>query len=295
MFTRRPTVEALPTIEDIAPEYPPFQAVQAHRVIAQTIRKHGGQPPAKLPKRGYRPVARFDINQTAVQVGSVHDAIPALGVETTKRFFAVAAHLGHTGVAAMQRFHVPSETLHTVEVGFTAPQRDSMLVYGLADDFASRRGNGVGASAYTTGEPLLKPGDTTVSFVGIPTSGPKLESRMAAATEIVQNRMHIVSVDNGDYLDTAPAHTEPFQESIANGMGDVLGHIAAGATWREYKGYVQGMLNHRTLFGHDLPDGSGMVAAPHLLARKPLYEQLADGELPGIQDFQFVPMMPDKR
>lgn len=119
----------------------------------------------------------------------------------------------------MQRLHLPSETYHFVEVGLDAPSHDSLLLYGQQERFSISRRKTTPVSAYTTGRPLLRRGDTAVSFVGIPPDGPTLDSRMDAATEIVQNRMHVVSVAAGGYVDEDPRHTEPFQESLAQWPG----------------------------------------------------------------------------
>ncbi len=293
MFKKQSSVEAIPPIDDIPVEFSPFEVIKAHKIITQ-VAKRGGQPPSKLPKRAYRPVQHFAIDEHQVRIGSVEAVKPSLGPETTERFFALAARLGHLGMLPMQRFHINTETYHPVQVGIVAPAHDSHLVYGLDSKFAAGMKNGSGGSAYTTGRPLLRPGDTSVSFVGIPASGPSLESRMAAGTEILQNRMHVVSVSNEDRHDEEAFICEPFQESLANGIGNMLGHVAAGATYRDYTGYVRSTLSQLGVFGHDLP-GVGTVVAPLLIGRKGLYEQIADGEVPALADYQFIATMPDKR
>lgn len=72
--------------------------------------------------------------------------------------------------------------------------------------------------------------------------------------------------------------------------------MTAGETYNTYRDYVRENYRRNTvLLGHDALIGSGMVVAPHLLARKPLYEQIADDELPTTQDLQFVPVLPDRQ
>jgi hypothetical protein len=296
MFSRKKELEALVDVAAIKPEFTPFEVVAAHKLIMQRIRKGGGQPPAKLPKRVYRPVGEFDLTQDHVRIGSLGDVVPALGIDTTKRYFQIATRLGQMGALTVPRFNVPMTTYDTVTLGLTAPSHNSFLVYGLQDSFAARMGGGVGGSAYTTGKPMLKAGDPSVSFVGIPSLGPDADYRMAAATEIFQSRMHVVDFRDGREIHEEQSHIEPFQESLANGMGNALGHIALGSNYGQYKSYMMNYYKLAPVFGYNLADGSGMAAAPHLLARKGFYQQLADGEvLINAGDIQFTPLMSDKR
>ncbi|HSX00412.1 MAG TPA: hypothetical protein VLH38_05240 [Patescibacteria group bacterium] len=286
MFRRKTPVEAPPNVSGIDPQFTPHEIVQAYQASAKTT-KRKGIPPARLPKRSYRQLSEFAVDESTIRVASLGEAPAALGLETTERFFRLATHIGRAGVFDMLHFHIADELYHPIQVALEAPARDGILAYGPADIFNLASSEGAIASSYTIASGRLNDG-IAVSFVGVPPSGATLESKMAASTEIFQNRMRVVGVASG----TANKEYAPLQESLANGLGNVLGHVAGGNTYRSYKEYVLSTYRWHSAWAHELPEGGGIAVAPHLLAAKSLYEQIADNALPQVGDLQFTPVLP---
>ena len=117
-----------------------------------------------------------------------------------------------------------------------------------------------------------------------------------AATEIAQNRLAVKAVKFGSGKTHDSWHAyEPYQESIANGLGNMLGSIAIGSNYRQYDSYIHGVYRQQPMWGNDLHRtllSSGFrLISTHIMFNQQTYEQIADDEI-SLAVPEIVPVIP---
>lgn len=289
MPERKSAVEQPPSIQDMPPEPAADEVTEAYHLLAQHLNQHERLAPLKHSE--HRHIATLKLGERVMHISSLDGVRPVLGTKTSEYFFELAEHMGGLGLVAVPcyRFDSQSKVHDSANLLLGVSEQDGFLVYS-ADGRLMRQG-GHSAPAHTTGRRRLQPSRVPVSFVGVPTSGLTLDTRMAAGTEIFQNRLTVLGVCvDGEAPDTERAHLAPFQETFTGSMGNILGHVAAGSTYRAYKKHVESM-RIPGIWGYALSNSDSTIAAPRLLAHSTFYEQIADRDFPAAEDLQFKPVI----
>lgn len=110
------------------------------------------------------------------------------------------------------------------------------------------------------------------------------DKAIAAATEIMQNRCIVGSctLDNGRVFNERQG-VLAYQESLANGIGNMLGAVALGWTYQRYDEYLNVVYDRTPLYATQLEGAfksSIELIAPHVMFNQDTYTQIADGEMP---------------
>ena len=265
----------------------------AELIIAEASKK--GRMEISLPAGSYRQRDQFDLHGHAVETGSIGSASPRMSDEQTRQLFSLAASLASKGRYDTQSFDPKRETFNPVSVETREHDVDGYLVY-LPSRAArySETGNSFSPHSFTTGVPILSPGEPSVSFVASDSSVRPADRAMSTATEIMQNRCIVEAVTFGKgkrFTDTAVVNA--FQETFANGIGNLAGAVALGWTYEHYEDFLD-MYEQTSRLWSGTTKGafgrSSQFIAPHLMFGQETYDQLADGQIP--VELDLIPRQP---
>jgi hypothetical protein len=272
----------------------PTPVLRGAQLVLAEARKTGHMQ-LKLPDSGYRHLDQFDVNGNRIETGSVGSTRPVRR-ERVQQLFKFAALFAAGGGLETQSFDPKSEGFKPVTVKTREHNVDGYLIYmprGMAQ--YTKQGTSFSPNSFTTGVPILSEGEPSISFVTSDDTVRPAERAMSTATGIMQNRYIVEGVTFG----RGKAHTDtlavnPFQEAIANGVGNASGAIILGWTYEKYLDYLHTYERSTPLWGGST---KGMLRttqfiAPHLMLGEATYDQLAAGELP--TDPQLIPRQPIK-
>lgn len=285
----------------ITPEYGELAQAQdiPEDILASAERfraRAGNQTTLDLKPKTYRERQSLSVAGSIVRIATLGDAKPTFNAKQHELFFAVASLFGRTARIQTHRFDLNDNRLKPLEVCTKAVDKEGYLLYVPARSilYSSKDGQ-MSAKAFT------HPGvqwaeEKVVSFVTSDRNEVHNERAFMAATEIAQNRLAVKAVkpESGKVHDTWQAY-EPYQESIANGLGNMLGSVAIGSNYRQYESYIHGVYRQRPMWGNTLPRtllSSGFrLVSPHIMFNQQTYEQVADGEIPLIVP-EIIPVNP---
>lgn len=275
-----------------ASEIPQDILGSAQRLQART----GDQTTLELKAQSYREIQALSIAEQAIRIATLEGAQPSLTPEQHEHFFKVADAFGRSSPIEAHRFDTNRNSMHPVTLTTKAVDKDGYLLYlpGQAVHHVSKNGSMKGLAFTHAGVNWSE--EKIVSFVSTDRSIGRDERARMASTEIGQNRLAItgVQLEKGRLRDIWQAY-EPFQESIANGVGNMLGSIAIGATYRQYNAYVNNVYTRTPMFGNTLPrtmlNPSLLLVAPHVMFDQQAYDQIADGEVPETIP-ELIPLTP---
>ncbi len=234
----------------------------------------------------YTQLDAFDINGHKIEVGSIGASPRTINNEWAQRLFRFASSVGAAGSHSMNMFNGKTHEMSDVTVHTVEHAVDGNLVYvpsGMA--LYKRHDVKFNASSFSTGKELLEPGgDSCVSFVTADATIRPADRTMSVATEIMQNRCMVTSVETskGKRLDYRDA-TGPYQETLANGVGNMAGAAILGWTYSKYEEFLQMYERTTHLWGGTLKGVLGRSSefiAPHIIFDASAYEQFIEGDLP---------------
>ena len=266
-------------VDGIPTQSAPEAVCDGRRRIQKATRTSGGDLILGFSAANYRTIDTFESAGSQVQTGSLDGAEAALSDARVRQLASVAVWLAASGTLAMSRIAYDTAHFFPVEVAVELRTNPGYLSYLPEDNVRLTRKDNRFASAFTTGTLITSPKQAAVSFVGV-SPDDFLTNKQAAATEIIQNRLAVtgVTLDTGQSL-RKPHATEPYQETIANGLGNMIGLIEMGQTYKDYRKYVREVITpDLPLFGNET-EGIYLIA-PHTVFPKNVYEQLADGAVP---------------
>jgi len=261
----------------------PAEITRAVAVIQQT---RAGELLIELAENGYRKLDEFTIADHRIESGSVSNARSRLHSRQLQQFFAFASYLGSTGSLQTHRLERSTRSLQPITVMMHARQADGFMVHLPKKSLEGSQlpENMLANAAFTTGERLIGPAKPAVSFVVSDPSQRANERTMATATEIAQNRTIVDGVEVGNKMYVDEVATAPFQESLANGVGNMLGAIALRWPYSQYVEYLQTTYSQIPMHANTVPGRFGLrgieLIAPHIAFDVTTYQQIAQGELP---------------
>lgn len=267
-------------VDDIPAQNVPQEVLDGRRRIQKAVRRIGSDLTLHFSADSYRPIDSFDSAGSRTHIGSLDGAEAALDESRARQLTLVAEWLAASGTLLMSRITHDTARFFPVEVAVELRANPGYISYIPEENVLLTRKNNQSASAFTTGTLITRQDQAAVSFVGV-SPDDFLINKQAAGTEIIQNRLAVTAVklDSGGQNLVKPHSTEPYQETIANGIGNMIGLIDTGKTYKDYRRHIQEVITPGVpLFGNDT-EGTYLIA-PHTVFPKNIYEQLADGMVP---------------
>jgi len=261
-------------VDHIPPQRVPSAISTARRLFHEAARAKGHALTLRFGKNSYRPIDEISGTETqpGLAFGSLDGAKASLSDEQRRQVVEISGWLASLGKLTMRRFDLASESFAPVEVEMQAAPLPGLLAY-LPQQNLRRKDT---TNAFTTAAWLAHKCGAFVSFVGYTDEEPVYDA-CATAVEIVQNRLQVAAVTTDDGRRyTSDKMTHPYQEVVANSIGEMCGMVAAGL---DFKSYNQTMRSIAPIMFRADSDHISLLAPQHIFA-KDTYEQIANGDIP---------------
>lgn len=239
-----------------------------------------------LQSGAYRETDSFFLEKRHITVGSLGTSTKPLRQEKIRYLFELATSIAAQGEISTNSFNPKTHKLEPVLAKVAIHDVDGFLVnipVGAAQ--LKRDDNSLFTSSFTTGLPILGRGDPSISFV---TTGPTIrpaDCAMNTATEVIQNRCIVESVVFNDGKERSYADAiHPFQENLANGIGNMAGAAMLGWRYSQYLEFLK-VYDHSNLWAGTIRGLLGKEAqfiAPHIMFNEEAYDQVAAQEIPAL-------------